>query len=113
MKELAITEMQGKISEIAEELDWTCTISNSDDGLDVEFSKYSPEGEDFYISLRVDSLKDIPSELEEYWEGFDVEEHAITYYGCAGAPGLRALLDDAEYMEKDIQKLQLALEVIF
>ena len=77
------------------------SVNEVDDGY--ELSWYTDAGEDysFYVT------KDDPiGEIIDYAENFDPEEHAASWFGGRGAPGLRALLDDADRIAEQLLELK-------
>ncbi len=104
--------------DICDRLEWSIyeEYYDKDKSWCVELSKYSPEGEDFVMSFWYDgTLKDFAYEVREYYEYFDAEDHAAMWYeakqrAASGVPGLKALVQDAEDIEKMIDELATALE---
>lgn len=91
----------------AEELGWTVLI----DEHCWEFQKYSPAGEDFWLSI---SGKDVVDELLKYYEGFDTEDHVMMHmeakkHGVSGVPSLKELVEDADAINEMIEALYDAL----
>lgn len=79
-----------------------------------EFSKYSPAGEDFSFVAWYDKIADLPELVEEYYNGFDAEEHAGMWVearrnGDSGVPSIRVLVEDADEIEKMLRDLSVAL----
>lgn len=103
-------ELYPKHVEILESLGWSIcgyTANNM-----VELEKYSPAGEDFIMCVEID---DFPQRVSEYYDCFDVEEHVMMWIdakrnGCRGVPDLETLMEDAKYIEKDIEDLANALK---
>jgi hypothetical protein len=70
----------------------------------------SPAGEDFGFSFYFNGLpEDFVDQFTSYAADFDPEEHAVQWYGGRGAPGLRELLDDADAIDKHLQKVAAQL----
>lgn len=91
----------------AEELGWKVNIDENF----WEFQKYSPAGEDFWLSI---SGEDVVDELLEYYEEFDTEDHVMGLMeakknGFRGVPSLKELVEDADAIEKMIEELYDAL----
>ena len=91
----------------AEELGWKVNIDENC----WEFQKYSPAGEDFWLSI---SGEDVVDELLEYYEEFDTEDHVMGLMeakknGFRGVPSLKELVEDADAIEKMIEELYDAL----
>ena len=94
-----------RIKRICEKYDW-CVSEEGDNMLYI--SRYTPAGEDFGFS--VDAGNAI-SEIKDYAYHFDVDEHVKMWVtsGC-DTPNIRALLEDAEWIDEELQKLARALE---
>lgn len=99
----------------AEELDWTSTVwieSSQNDRTYAELGKHSPAGEDFSMVIdfdKEDQADTFISDLREYWDNFDVDEHVEMWLpsrGKGGCPSsVRELVEDAEAIEKMIEEL--------
>ena len=76
-----------------------------------EIAQYTPAGEDFFFTVSTDNIID---EIKEYAEDFDVDEHVIMWIeahnSCSGIPNVRELLEDAEWIDNELQKLVDKLE---
>ena len=74
------------------------SIEETSDGYEVSW--YTDAGEDFsfYVSNE--------DPVGDYAENFDPEEHATSWIGGPGAPGLRALLDDADKISDNLFDLK-------
>ena len=82
-----------KIREIAESLEWT--VRECDDGM-VEFEKYSPAGEDIIFTVNTENAE---SEIYDYYDNFDVDDHIEMWVkakenGVAGVPSIRRMLKE-------------------
>lgn len=102
-------KIKKKYLEILEKHDWG-VCGYTDDGR-VELEKFSPAGEDFIICV---SVKDLPREVMEYYEDFDVDEHIEMWVearrnGVSGVPSVRRLAIDAEQIEEMLKELAYAL----
>lgn len=77
----------------------------------VELEKYSPAGEDFIFDVRTENFVE---DVRNYYESFSPDDHAHEWYGQhRGEPSsLRALLDDAEAIDAELEKLADALEEV-
>ena len=90
-----------KIYEIAEREGWKVDYSYTDEKeteIMFSFEKYSPAGQDFYISVSVPNEDDedifydnVADAIYKYWEGFDVSYETYiwldeTGHGRNGAP---------------------------
>ncbi len=94
-----------QILKIAENLGWS--IYRDETGY--ELSQYSDAGEDFSFCVDKRGLAD---NIEEYAEGFDVEEHAIMWYNAErrGQPdSLLDLLNDARGIKNMLNELVAAI----
>lgn len=99
----------------AEELDWTSTVwiePSQNDRTYAEIGKYSPAGEDFSMLIdfdKEDQTDTFISDLREYFENFDVDEHVEMWLPSRGKGGcplsVRELVEDAEAIEKMIEEL--------
>ena len=81
----------------------------------VEFSKYSPAGEDFSFEVWYTHVSEIPEKVMEYYEEFDPEEHVMLWANSAGqngVPRLRELMEDADAIEEMIRELALAFDAM-
>lgn len=111
-----------KITECAESNGWSVSSdTDQEKGIVVfEFSKYTPAGQDFSFSARMkdDSLDSLVADMEEYYEGFDVDSEAYLWlddngYGTNGAPyRMRDVLEDMEAAERNIESLLDAIREI-
>ena len=99
-----------KILDALYDNDWKPYIDTDDKSIDLEW--YSPAGEDFMLSFSVKDDDDFLSQLFDAYMNFDSEQHAVENYGMRGAPGLRVLLDDAEAIEGELQRLWCELSKV-
>ena len=99
-----------KILDALYDNNWKPHIDTDDKSIDLEW--YSPAGEDFMLSFSIKDDDDFLSQLFDAYMNFDTEQHAIENYGMSGAPGLRVLLDDAEAIEGEIQRLWCELSKV-
>ena len=83
-------------------------FSVEDIGDGYSFGWYTDAGEDF--SFEVSKGEDILYYIKSYCEDFDAEEHALSWVGGRGAPGLFALCDDAKRIEEELLKLREVVE---
>ena len=84
----------------------------------VEFSQMSSAGEDFSFYVFYDRLEDIPREVYEYYDDFDVDDHVRMWLeakknGVGGVPNARVLVKDAEEIEEMILTLSMAIRDAF
>lgn len=77
------------------------SIEDTGDGYEVSW--YTDAGEDFSFYV---SDEDPVGAMIDYAENFDPEEHAASWLGGPGAPGLRALLDDADKISDNLFELK-------
>lgn len=97
------TEFEIRYGDILKARDWDYNLYDDT----VELQWYSPAGEDFWAgSFSIDNLAD---ELYDFYQGFDAEQHVMSVYGMAGAPGLRELIDDAEQIDSELRYLSWAV----
>ena len=98
----------------AEEVEWSVQWWGDDEEDQyVEFSKYSPAGEDFVFEVWYSRVSEIPEKVMEYYEEFDPEEHVMLWANSAGqngVPRLRELIEDADAIEEMIRELAIALK---
>lgn len=99
-----------KILDALADNDWKPYIDTDDNSIELEW--YSPAGEDFMLSFNVKDDDDFLSQLFDAYMNFYTERHAVENYGMSGAPGLRVLLDDAEAIEGEIQRLWCELSKV-
>lgn len=111
-----------KIENVAEELGWsvdwqTQKYPKGKTEKYVEFSQYTPAGEDFSFYVFYDTLGDIAHELYTWWQGFDIEEHVKMWLeaksnGVGGVPDVFTLVEDAKAIDGMCEKLWIAVEAI-
>lgn len=92
-----------KYIEKAEALGWNVKIFEEE----VEFSKFSPAGEDFSFTV---SKNNISEEVYEYYENFDVDEHIELWIeakrtGVRDVPSIKVLCEDAEEIDNMLHLL--------
>ena len=98
--------MTEKERDICEMLGWRVLKDEDDDT--VELQKYSPVGEDFWISA---GANDFAADVLRYANSFDADEHAVGTFqqrqnGDMTAPSsLREALDDADAIKRDLTLL--------
>lgn len=108
-------ETVSDIFRIAEELDWNVTnetkyLHNPKFGeMSLRFQQESPAGEDFSFSVDGTSVEKLIHGIQEYASDFDEEEHAKEVMGMNGAPGLKALVDDAAEIQHMLDTLACAV----
>lgn len=116
------SEIIDKITECAENKSWSVSFeTDQEKGIVVcEFSKYTPAGQDFSFSvaMKENSLDSLVADMEEYYEGFDVDSEAYLLlddngHGKNGAPyRMKDVLEDMEVAEKYIESLLDAIRDI-
>ncbi len=85
-----------------------------------EFSKYTPAGQDFSFSatMKDNSLDSLVADMEEYYEGFEVDSETYLWlddngHGKNGAPyRMKDVLADMEAAKKYIESLLDAIRDI-
>lgn len=85
-----------------------------------EFSKFIPAGRDFSFTaeMKCANINSLIEEIDNYYENFDVDYETYIWldqwgHGKNGAPyRLRAVLEDAEAIEKMIEKLLDAIKAM-
>ena len=100
-----------RIIDAAEELGWT--VHEYSDGT-VEFSQYSPAGEDF--SFTVDAAN-VADEISNYYLDFDPEEHVTMWLnakqgGVSGVPSVYELVHDADEIESMLEDLAIRIKEV-
>jgi len=107
-----------QLIEKAETLDWK-VIDSRDCGFTVkkgitelEFSKYSPAGEDFSFVVSGKNEKEIVSEVKTYACDFDTEEHIEMWVDTKnhetrslGIPSIKELVEDADAIKEMLDEL--------
>lgn len=108
---------KAKIEKIAEELGWTVTWDENNDGTKfVNFSQYSPAGQDFNVELEYKTLGEIEDKLREYYDSYDPSYEASLWldddgHGKNGAPyEMIDVYNDMKACEEMIDKLACAIE---
>jgi len=97
-----------KIIKKAEELDWVITDEGNNQYL---FSKYSPAGQDFNITVEGRNAEELIHDIYERYDNFDVSYETYlwldsTGHGTNGAPyDMRDLYEDMESCQDMILEL--------
>ena len=99
-----------RIIDAAEKLEWKA----HHDSEGIEFSQYSPAGEDFSFYAHGKTARAIIHSVLEYSRDFDPDEHIAMWIeakrnGVSGVPSTRELVHDAEEIEKMLEVLADAL----
>lgn len=98
----------------AEDLDWVVTEEDKNQYL---FSKYSPAGQDFNITVEGNNAKELIDSVYEAYENFDVSYETYiwldnTGHGTNGAPyNMKDLYEDMETCEQMILDLYNELSI--
>ena len=87
-----------------------CSVTICDDGT-IELETSSPAGEDLIVTVEAENFVD---NVKAYAASFDPEEHVEMWVearrsGTKGVPSVRELVEDAEAIDKMLQKLAQAL----
>lgn len=82
----------------------TCQFAGNHIGW--EIGQYSPEGEDFWFAIEHDNdVITAIQAIKEYAYDFDEEEHVKLNLDARGAPGLKALVEDASAIQEMLDDL--------
>ena len=107
-----------KLISVAENLGWKVELGEQEDGNGcikkfAELEKYSPAGEDFFLTVFYEDASDFVHKVWEQYEAFDVDEHVemwiLARKRVEGVPKASVLVKDAEEIEKMIEELYDAL----
>jgi len=107
-------ELINKIVKIAENLDWSVNVNNNE----LEFTKYSPAGQDFNFNVTGDDLEEVIKSIDEYCNNFDCSEETYlwldnTGHGTNGSPyDMKDLYEDMEECLKMIEELRDELKTL-
>lgn len=94
-----------RIERICDECGWSVS---KEDGNMLYISQYTPGGEDFGFDV---DAGDVVNEIKRYADDFDVDEHVKMWIASScSTPNVRALLEDAEWIDKKLQELVEALK---
>lgn len=110
-----IDDLTDAVVQCAEAKGWhvNAAINYKEQKTEFEFGKYTPAGQDFsfYADMKCANINSLIEEIENYYEGFDVDSEAYLWldnegHGKNGAPyRMRAVLDDMEAAERMIANL--------
>ena len=111
---------KNKIEKVAENLGFSVNFltrdyTNSKNVRVVEFSTYSPCGQDFYMDFDYKNLQELPSKIYDYYQSYDPSYEASLWldnegHGKNGAPyEMGDLYDDMKWCEASIKELSEAL----
>lgn len=103
-----------QIIAIAEQLGWQVKTDTDKPNLVVfDFQQYTPHGQDFSFSVEMkgNDTDSLLQEIEEYYEGFDLDYEACLWIGKNGAPyRIKDIVSDMEQAEAMIEKLYETLK---
>lgn len=110
-------QLQKKVQKILKDNGWDYgSVHQQNKTFYVDLYKGSPLGEDYGFTVEFDGTAyDFYWNVKEYYEEFDPEYHASEWYEIGktnkrSCPhGLRALLNDADAIEKMLEELYIAL----
>lgn len=110
------------VSQCAETNGWNVhtNIERDKNTVTFDFAKFTPAGQDFSFSatMQGDDLDSLITEMEDYYNGFDVDEGTYLWldsdgHGKNGAPyRMRDVLEDMEAAEKMMGELLDAIRKI-
>lgn len=107
-----------KIITVAEKQGWNVMVCNGENNtVNLEFSQFSPYGQDFYFSIcgKENKPEMLIENIKEYYEGFDPDYEAYLWigedgHGKRGAPyHIKTIVEDMEAMEEMIYQLYINL----
>lgn len=109
-----------KIVRCAEDKGWNVNTERNNGMTIFEFSQFTPAGQDFSFSaeMKGNHLDSLITDIEDYYEGFDVDSEAYVWldesgHGRNGAPyRMRDVLGDMEAAEKMIETLLDAVKTL-
>ena len=114
---LSTCDMQTEVErwrDAAEALGWKVDETVQNDKVCIDFSRYSPAGEDFSFAVYPSNLRcpDVAYAIRDY--GFDVEEHVAMWLDAKsrsypGVPDVETLVDDAKAIRFMIDELEAAI----
>lgn len=112
-----------RIVDVAESLGWTVKFHKQTRWSDgktekyVEFSQYSPAGQDFSFEVFYDNLGEIDEKVFEFWQNYDIDEEVEMWLeakrnGVSGVPSASVLVRDQEEIDKMIETLWSRLRAL-
>lgn len=117
-----IDDLTNAVVACAEAEDWTveASINYREQKTEFEFGKFSPAGRDFSFTaeMKCANINSLIKHIDDYYEDFDVDYETFIWldqwgHGKNGAPyRLRAVLEDAEAIEKMIESLLKAIKAM-
>jgi hypothetical protein len=96
-----------QVIEVAEKFGWSVHV----DGNEFTFSKYSPQGQDFNMTIEANNSEEIVDKIEERCDSFDCSEETYlwldnTGHGTNGSPyDMKDLYEDMESCLEMMQEL--------
>ena len=106
-------KLNKEFKKVCEEKGWNVSEYN----YDLILQKYSPAGEDFYLSIdtkETKNTKKVVKEIRRQADDFDIDDHVEIYIGMRGKKGvpssISTLLKDAEDIKEMIEELAEELE---
>lgn len=105
-----------KIIDIAEQLGWSVNVTEPKNY--ICFSQNSPAGQDFFVGIKYDDVKEIPKKVMNFYEAYDVSYETYLWlddngHGTNGAPyDMKDLYEDMQACEDMTKKLSDALNSI-
>lgn len=106
---------QEKLETLIKDTEWSARVSQNGGRAEtvVEFETSSPAGEDFISTLVISgkpTVKEIAGELQDYIDSYDPVAEAMPWvdsegHGQNGAPDLKELIEDKEYMKGELKAL--------
>lgn len=100
-----MSSLMNAFVEAAEQIDWSVHIEDDC----IEFEKYSPAGEDFFLTITGNDEDEVVEKVREYAYDFDPDEHAEMWVESRGKRGvpdsIRTLIDDADAIKEMLFEL--------
>ena len=98
-----------KAVEVAENLGW-CVYRDTEDSQYWEFEQMTPAGEDFCFTIYANTLIELKTALQDYYDTFDREDHIFELLeakrnGFRGVPDLDTLVEDSQAIEDMLEEL--------
>ena len=104
-------ELNEKVIEILENNGFNIgKINTQDDNYYIDLQQYTQAGEDWYVTIWFNGTdKDFVTQVEEYYNNFDVDEETeilIESRGKNGVPSsIRTILEDQEWKDNKLKEL--------
>lgn len=100
-----MSSLMNALVEAAEQIDWSVHIEDDC----IEFEKYSPAGEDFFLTITGNDEDEVVEKVREYAYDYDPDEHAEMWVESRGKRGvpdsIRTLIDDADAIKEMLFEL--------